>query len=192
MLFVVTYRNLVSVATGRQLCGTPLPNAGHVRVMATPAGRGPRAAGHHQWVPETVPATTPPARPAPPRRLVLRVPGSALVGVFFLVLCESAVAFAAPWLTTLYLIPLGLAVWIVRTRTVVDAEQLVVRTVLGRRVLPWTDVASLRVREGKWVRAVLADGSEVVLPTVRTRHLPALAIVTGRIPDPSEPAPTPE
>ena len=37
--------------------------------------------------------------------------------------------------------------------------------------------------------AVLADGTEVVLPTVRTRHMSALALVTGRIDDPLAPTP---
>jgi hypothetical protein len=121
-----------------------------------------------------------------PRRLVFRVPGSALVAVLFFVLCASPLAVAAPWLALIYVIPLGAAVWLLRTRTVVDTEKLVVRRVLTRTVLPWSAIASLRVADRKWVRAVRTDGGEVVLPTVRTRHLPALALMSGgRLPDPT-------
>jgi len=121
-----------------------------------------------------------------PGRLVFRVPGSALVAVLFLVLCASPLAVAAPWLALIYLIPLGMAVWLLRTRTVVDTEKLVIRRVLTRTVLPWSAITSLRVADRKWVRAVRTDGGEVVLPTVRTRHLPALALMSGgRLPDPT-------
>ncbi|HEX9336165.1 MAG TPA: hypothetical protein VF892_09770, partial [Pseudonocardiaceae bacterium] len=78
-----------------------------------------------------------------PSRLVFRVPGSALVAVLFFVLCASPLAVAAPWLALIYVIPLGMAVWLLRTRTVVDTEKLVVRRVLTRTVLPWSAIASL-------------------------------------------------
>lgn len=118
---------------------------------------------------------------------MFRVPGSALVAVFFLVMCSSWVAVASPWLALVYLVPLGLAVWLLRTRTVVDADKLVIRRVLTRTELPWSAISALRVADRKWVRAVRTDGGEVVLPTVRTRHLPALALISGgRFPDPTE------
>ena len=83
------------------------------------------------------------------------------------------------------LIPLGLAYWVVRTRTVIDADAIEVRRALTKTRIPWSAVASLRVREQKWVRAVLADGTEIALPSVHTRHLSALAVISnGRIPDP--------
>ncbi|HEX4723016.1 MAG TPA: PH domain-containing protein [Pseudonocardiaceae bacterium] len=122
-----------------------------------------------------------------PGRLVFRIPGSALVGVLFLVMCSSWVAVASPWFTLVYLLPLGIAVWVVRTRTVVDADKLVIRRVLWSTELPWSAISALRVADRKWIRAVRTDGGEVVLPTVRTRHLPALALISGgRLPDPTE------
>lgn len=153
---------------------------------------------HHRIVPENV--SEKPSAPAAgvprvtlPRRLVFRVPGSALVVAFFLVLCESALAFASIWLTLLYVLPVAIGVWVVRTRTTVDADRIVVRRVFHGRELAWSEVASLRVRDDKWVRAVLTGGGEVTLPCVRTRHLPALALVSGgRISDPTEPAEEPE
>ena len=121
-----------------------------------------------------------------PGRLVFRIPGSALVAVLFLAMCSSWVAVASPWFTLVYLVPLALAVWVVRTRTVVDGEKLVIRRVLTRTELPWSAISALRVADRKWVRAVRTDGGEVVLPTVRTRHLPALALISGgRLPDPT-------
>jgi hypothetical protein len=47
-------------------------------------------------------------------------------------------------------------------------------------------VASLRLAEKGWIRVVRTDGGEIALPTVRTRHLPALALISGgRITDPT-------
>jgi hypothetical protein len=126
-------------------------------------------------------------RLALPSRLVFRIPMSALVAVVFMMLCASWVAVASPWLALIYLLPIGVAVWLVRTRTVVDMEKLVIRRVLTRTELPWSAITALRVDDRKWVRAVRTDGGEVVLPTVRTRHLPALALISGgRLPDPTE------
>jgi hypothetical protein len=128
-----------------------------------------------------------PAAPVVPRRLVFRVPGSTYVVIAFLALCVSFVAVASPYLTLLYLLPLAAVVWVARTRTVVDADRLVVRTVLYRTVLPWSKVESLRVAERGWIRAVGAHGGgEIALPSVRTRHLPALALISGgRLTDPT-------
>jgi hypothetical protein len=135
---------------------------------------------HHQWVAEQ----TDPRPRTLPRKLVFRIPMVALLGVLFLALCESWVTFSAPVLTVLYVIPIGIAWWLLRLRTTVDADTIVVRRVFSRRTLPWSAVSALRVRDRKWVAAVLADGTEVTLPTVRTRHMSALAVVTGRIEDP--------
>jgi hypothetical protein len=124
-----------------------------------------------------------------PRRLVFRIPGVALVGVFFAFASGSVVALAGPkWLLLLYLIPIGIGIWVLRTRTVVEAETIRVRRMLTTRRVDWSDLAGLRVRERKWVRAVLTDGDEVALPCVKPRHLPVLALLSGgRLPDPTEP-----
>jgi hypothetical protein len=122
------------------------------------------------------------------RAVVFRVPLSALVGVAFLVMCESVVAFAVSWGWLLFLVPVGLVVWLLRTRTTVDAERVVARRVFRRDVLPWSTIASLRVADKSWVRAVRVEGGEVALPAVHARHLPVISIVSGgRVPDPTEP-----
>ena len=124
-----------------------------------------------------------------PRRLVFRIPGVALVGVLFAFASGSVVALAGPKLLLLvYLIPIVFGIWIVRTRTVVDPEQIRVRRLLTTRRIDWSELAGLRVPERKWVRAVLANGDEVALPCVKPRHLPVLALLSGgRLADPTEP-----
>lgn len=141
---------------------------------------------------QTAAPTAQPGAAAPrlPRRLVFKPPMISLVVLAFLVVCESTVALALPWFWLLYLIPLAGAVWVLRTRTVIDADTVVVRRVFGRRVLPWSGIAELRLRDRGWLAAVLAEGGEVVLPEVRARHLPVLALITGgRIADPTAEAP---
>jgi len=163
-----------------------------LRVTADPALRC-RARGGTIFSVSEAESTTPAASvrdPASgitlPSRLVFRIPASSLVGVVFLAMCASFVAAASPWLTTVYIAPFAIAVWVIRTRTVVDAEKVVVRRVLTQTELPWSAIKALRVADRKWVRAVRTDGGEVVLPTVRTRHLPALSLISGgRIPDPT-------
>ena len=125
-----------------------------------------------------------------PRRLVFRIPSVALIGVLFAFASGSVVALAGPiWLLSFYLIPIGIGIWVLRTRTVVQAEEIRVRRLLTARRVDWSDLAGLRVRERKWVRAVLTDGDEVALPCVKPRHLPVLALMSGgRLPDPTEPA----
>ncbi len=115
-----------------------------------------------------------------------RLPTTGLVGVFALALCATPVAFGTPGLQAVYLVPLALGWWLLRTRTVVDPESLQVHGALRTRRLSWDDVDRLRVSERAWVRAVLDDGAEVALPAVRARDLPRLAAASGgRIPDPT-------
>ncbi|WP_307849445.1 PH domain-containing protein [Qaidamihabitans albus] len=127
-----------------------------------------------------------PQQPDESRRAVFRVPGIALLAVIILLFCVTPAAFALPGLQALYLVPLGLTVWIIRTRTVATREGLTVRTMFRTRHLPWTALKGLALTERSKVRAVLADDSRIALPAVRTRHLPVLALVSeGRLPDPS-------
>ncbi|PXY28311.1 hypothetical protein BAY60_11105 [Prauserella muralis] len=124
--------------------------------------------------------------PAEGRRAVFRVPGTALLTIIILLFCITPAAFALPGLQALYLIPIGLTVWIIRTRTTATREGLTVRTMFGTRELPWEALSGLAITPKSKVQAVLADGGKVTLPTVRTRHLPVLSLVSeGRVPDPS-------
>jgi hypothetical protein len=109
----------------------------------------------------------------------------AVLAALLLAACITPFAVAAPGLYAIYVVPLALIVWILRTRTVADADGLAVRRVLTSRRLPWSSLKGLRLTKSSGVRAVLDDGQEVALPSVRTRHLSALALVSGgRLDDP--------
>ena len=113
-----------------------------------------------------------------------------------MIVCMTPVAFGVPGLQVLYLVPVGVAVWLVRTRTVVGPDTVVVHRVVGSRRIIWSDLQSLRIDDRSRVWAVLHDGEEIGLPAVRTRDLPLVAAVSrGRLPDPlaatgEQPAPT--
>lgn len=119
------------------------------------------------------------------QRAVFRIPPYALGAVVMLGLCVTPIAFAASGLQLIYLVPVGLAWWLLRTRTEVDADGIRVRRMFSSRRLAWADVAGLRLRESAWVRAVRRDGDQVALPAVRVSDLPVLALVSGgRLADP--------
>ena len=114
-----------------------------------------------------------------------RRPLTALIGVFGLTVCVTPVAFGAPGLQVLYLVPGGVALWLVRTRTVVDRDTMVAHRVVGSRRITWSELHGLRIDDRSRVWAVLHDGEEVGLPAVRARDLPLLAALSGgRLPDP--------
>jgi hypothetical protein len=156
-------------------------------VTRNPRPDGARRGCDDGGVSEPASSTTP--QPSVPPRLVFRLPRVSLLAVLFVAVSASPVAWSAPWLWLLYLVPLAIAWWLVRTRTVVDSRRLAVRTALGRRDVPWSELTALRVADPATVRAVLPDQTEVRLPSVRARHLPLLSAMSGgRLPDPSAPA----
>ena len=119
------------------------------------------------------------------------VPMVALVAVGFVVIGISPIAFQGGAWFLVFLLPLAPTWWLLRTRTVVDGTSLRVVTAFGSRRVPWDDVATLRVAERGWVRAVRdgAAGSEVALVGVRPRDLGRVAHASeGRIdmPTPDE------
>ncbi len=122
-----------------------------------------------------------------PQPAVFRaVPTVSLVAVGFLALCLSPIAFqGGPWFL-LFLIPLAGAAWVLRSRTRVDTEGLHVRRLLGTRSMAWSDVATLRLVERRWVRAVPQDGADLELRGVRIRDLGRVGEASGgRISAPS-------
>ncbi len=121
------------------------------------------------------------------RKAVFKIPNTALLAIAFLVVCVTPVAFGdVPYLQWLYLFPIALAVFVIRTRTTATAEGLEVRTMFGRKDLPWTSLKGLAITDKAKVQAVLKDETKVALPAVRTRHLPVISLVSaGRMADPS-------
>ncbi|ONF72667.1 PH domain-containing protein [Amycolatopsis keratiniphila] len=121
------------------------------------------------------------------RKAVFKIPNTALLAIAFLVVCVTPVAFGdVPYLQWLYLFPIALAVFVIRTRTTATAKGLEVRTMFGRKDLPWTSLKGLAITDKAKVQAVLKDDTKVALPAVRTRHLPVISLVSaGRMADPS-------
>lgn len=118
---------------------------------------------------------------------MFRSSGVLLLTAFFVAVCATPFAFGAPGLQVIYVVPLAIVVWVLRVRTTVDAERIVVRTLLSRRVLAWSELSGFRITSRSRVRAVLTDGDDVSLPTVRTRHIPVIAALSdGRIPEAGE------
>ncbi|MFI9009434.1 PH domain-containing protein [Actinosynnema sp. NPDC053489] len=119
-------------------------------------------------------------------KVVFRIPAPALFAAGAAAVCATPVAWAAPGLQALYLLPAAFAWWVVRNRTTVDDERIVARGTFGERVVAWSDLKAIKVVPKGWLSAVLADGSLVRLPAVRAAHLPMLAQVSGgRVADPT-------
>ncbi|SEG61476.1 PH domain-containing protein [Saccharopolyspora kobensis] len=127
-----------------------------------------------------------PKQPELPKSLTFRITPVSLLAVLAILVCATPLAWAAyPWGLLVYLIPLGLAWWILRTRTTVGQDQVKVRTALGGDRFGWDEVTSLRLDEKRWLKAVLTSGKEITLPAVRVRDLPRLSVMSGgRLPNP--------
>lgn len=122
----------------------------------------------------------------PPASLTFRITPISLFAVITVAICVTPMAWVAAWLLSLYAIPVLLLVWVLRCRTVVDADQLSVRTMLRSTTVPWDEVRSLHLDERRWLRAVLVSGKKIRLPSVRVRDLPRLSAMSGgRLPDPA-------
>ena len=118
--------------------------------------------------------------------VVIRISPMAHFAVGFLTLGLLAVVFAGPsWFGVLFLIPIGLAAFIVRYRTVADRDTVTARTLLGSQTVSWDDIAGLRFGKSSWAYAQLKDSRELRLPAVTFATLPLLTAASGgRVPNP--------
>ena len=115
---------------------------------------------------------------------------TALLPVALLLLCVLPAAASAPWAAVLLLLPVLAAAAVLRVGVDVTDEPagVTVRSVVGRRHVPWAEVAGLRVGGRGELWLVTTRGTEVRLPVLRLRDLPRLAAASGgRIPVPAEP-----
>ncbi len=121
------------------------------------------------------------------RKAVFRIPRTSFMAIALLTICVTPIALGEiPYLQWLYLFPIALAVFVVRHRTIATRSGLAVRTVFGHRDIPWSALKGLAITKKSRVQAVLQDDTKVPLPTVRTRHLPVLSLVSeGLVADPS-------
>lgn len=131
--------------------------------------------------------TAEPAPTAEPVRRSIQISSLGLLGVLLLAFGLSFVIFPAPpWAAVAWLIPVGVAYWMLRVRTVVDTAGLHVRRMFGSEVITWDQVKGFRFpKRSGWARAVLTDGTEKSLPVVTFGRLPLIAEASGgRVPDP--------
>ena len=152
-----------------------------------PWSREHRSVGGHRWdhgAVSTAPSSSGSSSGASPA--VFRVSPLVILFALALALCATPVAFGAPFLWLVYLVPVGIIAWTLRTRTVVDAEGLRVRRLVGGRHVLWESVRGLRLDDRARVHAVLADDDELTLPAVHVRDLSVLSVASGgRLPDPA-------
>ncbi|GAA4421814.1 PH domain-containing protein [Actinokineospora soli] len=122
-----------------------------------------------------------------PTRLVFRVPQVSILAALLVAICATPMAAALPVLAVIYVIPVAAIVWVVRVRTVADASGLTVRKIAGSADVAWDDLKGLLLNPKGTVTAVRKDDTRLPLPSVRTRHLPALSVISGgRITDPTD------
>jgi hypothetical protein len=77
------------------------------------------------------------------------------------------------------LIPLAVVIWGWRSGTDADERGLVVRALLAKRGIPWTQIDAL-VPDQRKVLAQLANGNYVTLPAVGRADIPKLVEASGK------------
>ena len=119
----------------------------------------------------------------------LRMSRTALLPVAFLALCVVPLATASTWTLVLPLVPLAVALWVLRVGVDVRDDGLTVRSLAGQRSVAWSELAGIRVGQAGDLWLVTTGGTEVRLPVMRPRDLPRLAARSGgRIDVPAPPA----
>jgi hypothetical protein len=114
---------------------------------------------------------------------------TALLPVVLLAVCMLPLATVSSWTLLVLLVPAAIAAWVVRVGVDVDDEGLTVRSLLGKRRVPWTGLAGIRVAPRGELWLVTTAGTELRLPVMRARDLPRLAALSGgRIDVPEPPA----
>ena len=118
---------------------------------------------------------------------VFRLPALAYLVVLFLLFGTAPLAFTTGGYegenahigpqTLLLLIPVVAAVFIARWATIVDSTGITIRAAFGKRVLPWTELRGLSVKD-RSVYAMSTTGAWR-LPCVHVRDLATLSRASG-------------
>jgi hypothetical protein len=117
--------------------------------------------------------------------VVIKVSPMALLAVGFGTLGLLVPVSTWHWTAPILLVPVVLAVMILRLRTVADRDTVTARTMLGSKTVGWDEIDGLKFVKSAWARAQLKDGSELRLPAVTFATLPLLTeISAGRVPNP--------
>jgi hypothetical protein len=131
---------------------------------------GPGAGAAHDGM-GAWPSVSAPAR--------LRMSRTALLPVGLLVICMLPLATVSVWTLLLLVVPAAIAAWVVRVGVDVGDDGVTVRKVFGRRLVPWTRLAGIRVGARGQLWLVTTAGTEIGLPVMRARDLPRLAALSG-------------
>ena len=108
-----------------------------------------------------------------------------LLAVLVFAICLTTLTAASPWWLLVLVVPAVATVWVLRTGFDVGADAVTIRSLLGRRRVPWSEVAGIRVGRRADLWLVTTGGTEVRLPAVRARGPPALGrAARGRLPGP--------
>ncbi len=119
----------------------------------------------------------------------VRMNRTALLPVGLLALCVVPLAFAASWTPVLLLIPLAVALWVLRAGVDFAEDGVTLRSLVGQRRVQWTELVGIRVAPRGDLWLVTTRGTEVKVPVMRARDLPRLATASGgRIDVPEPPA----
>ncbi|TKJ20333.1 hypothetical protein A6V29_08990 [Blastococcus sp. CCUG 61487] len=108
---------------------------------------------------------------------------TSLLAVFAFAICLTTLTAASPWFLLLLLVPVVVAAWVLRTGFDIGEDGITVRSLVGSRAVPWSELAGIRVgpRADLWL--VTTGGTQVRLPAVHARDLPAIGLASeGRIP----------
>ena len=112
-----------------------------------------------------------------------------LLPLVLFTLCLLPVVLLTPWALLLLLVPLLVALWVLRVGVSIGDDGIAVHSLVGARSVPWRDVAGIRVGDGRALWLVTTRGTEIRLPVLRVRDLPRLAALSGgRIDVPAPPA----
>lgn len=120
-----------------------------------------------------------------PDRVVLAQPKflAGVTAVFALIALLAAPTIPAAALVAV--VPLLMAVWVLRSRVVLDAAGVHVRTLLSSTDVPWHEVAGFQVRRAGRLKSPVqlqrTSGEPVTLPTVSREDLAVLVGQSARL-----------
>lgn len=117
---------------------------------------------------------------------MFRIPKIAYFAAFMMgVTCLVIAGVSLIYFGWTLVIPILLALWIHRLRTIVTEGGVTAVSLRGRHSATWDEISGLQFPRWFAVRAVLNDKSTIALPAITFRDLPRLSAASrGRIPDP--------
>jgi len=101
----------------------------------------------------------------------LRMSRSAWLAVGIFLLCTIPLISVSPWLLALLALPILAGVHVWRSGVDIGEDGVTVRAALGRRHVPWDDIAGVQVRRRGELWLVRRDSQELRLASLRLRDI---------------------